>query len=86
VADGECGLLLDPDDPEALARALTSLLRDPDLRQGMGEAGRRRVKQYGAERVAAFFLETIQSALNPDIAFEPQRTQSTQRNPRYFRP
>jgi len=22
--------------------------------------------------------------LNPDIAFEPQRTQSTQRNPRYF--
>ncbi|MEK7204683.1 MAG: glycosyltransferase family 4 protein, partial [candidate division NC10 bacterium] len=64
VADGECGLLLDPEDPEALARALTSLLRDPDLRQGMGEAGRRRVKQYGADRVAAFFLETIQSALD----------------------
>jgi glycosyltransferase involved in cell wall biosynthesis len=86
VADGECGLLLDPDDPEALARALTALLRDPDLRQEMGEAGRRMVKRYGADRVAACFLETIQSALNPDIAFEPQRTQSTQRNPRYFRP
>jgi glycosyltransferase involved in cell wall biosynthesis len=64
VADGECGLLLDPDDPEALARALTALLRDPDLRQEMGEAGRRMVKRYGADRVAACFLETIQSALD----------------------
>lgn len=64
VADGECGLLPDPDDPEALARALTALLRDPDLRQEMGEAGRRMVKRYGADRVAACFLETIQSALD----------------------
>jgi glycosyltransferase involved in cell wall biosynthesis len=64
VTDGECGLLVDPDDPEALARALTALLRDPDLRQEMGEAGRRRVKQFGADRVAARFLETVNSALN----------------------
>lgn len=70
VPDGECGLLVDPDDPEALARALTALLRDPDLRQEMGEAGRRRVKQYGADRVAASFLETVQSALNGGMGLQ----------------
>jgi glycosyltransferase involved in cell wall biosynthesis len=70
VIDGECGLLLDPDDPEALARALTALLRDPDLRQEMGEAGRRRVKQYGADRVAAYFLETVQSTLQGGMGRE----------------
>lgn len=63
VADGETGFLVDPDDPEALARSLTALLRDPDLRQGMGEAGRRRVERYRADRVAGLFLETVQSAL-----------------------
>jgi glycosyltransferase involved in cell wall biosynthesis len=63
VTDGECGLLVDPEDPEALARALTALLRDPDLRQEMGEAGRRRVERYRADRVAGLFLETVQSAL-----------------------
>ncbi len=64
VPDGECGLLVDPDDPEALARALTALLRDPDLRQEMGEAGRRRVERYRADHVAGLFLETVQSALH----------------------
>jgi len=64
VADGESGFLVDPDDPDALARALTALLRDPDLRQGMGEAGYRRVEQYRADCVAGCFLETVQSALS----------------------
>lgn len=63
VADGESGVLVDPDDPEALARALTALLRDPDLRREMGEGGRRRVERYRADRVAGLFLETVQSAL-----------------------
>jgi glycosyltransferase involved in cell wall biosynthesis len=63
VVDGECGLLVDPDEPEALARALAALLCDPNLRQEMGEAGRRRVERYRADRVAGLFLETVQSAL-----------------------
>jgi glycosyltransferase involved in cell wall biosynthesis len=64
VTDGECGLLVDPDDPEALARALTALLCDPHLRREMGEAGRRRAKQFAADRVAACFLHTVRSALH----------------------
>jgi starch synthase len=42
VADGETGLLVPPDDPEALAGGLNALLRDPALAAGMGRRGRDR--------------------------------------------
>ncbi len=42
VVEGETGLLVPPEDPEALAGALGSLLGDPARRQRMGEAGRTR--------------------------------------------
>lgn len=64
VADGEAGLLVRLDDPEALAQALAGLLRDPGRRRAMGEAGRRRVEQYRDDRVAACFVHTVQSALD----------------------
>lgn len=41
---GETGLVVPPRDPEALAAAVTELLADPDRRQAMGAAGRRRVE------------------------------------------
>jgi glycosyltransferase involved in cell wall biosynthesis len=40
---GETGLLVPPNDPSALAAAITRLLDDPELRARLGEAGRRRV-------------------------------------------
>jgi starch synthase len=40
VADGETGLLVPPDDPDALADALNAVLRDPDLAAVMGTRGR----------------------------------------------
>lgn len=43
VADGETGLLVAPRDPDALARAITELLRDPLRRTAMGRAARARV-------------------------------------------
>ncbi len=46
VVDGETGRLVPPDDPGALARAVTELLKDPGLRQQMAEAGRRRAEQF----------------------------------------
>jgi glycosyltransferase involved in cell wall biosynthesis len=64
VLDGETGLLADPEDPEALARAIHSLLADSERRRAMGEAGRRRVEQYGAHRVAGSFLAGVQAALH----------------------
>jgi glycosyltransferase involved in cell wall biosynthesis len=41
---GETGLLVRPDDPAALARAIGALLGDPARRQTMGRAGRARVE------------------------------------------
>ena len=64
VADGEVGILADPNDPEAFAQALATLLADRDLRRRMGQAGRRRVESYRADRVAARFLEAVQAALS----------------------
>ncbi len=45
VVHGETGLLVPPEDPVALAGAISSLLADPERRRRMGEAGRRRVQQ-----------------------------------------
>jgi glycosyltransferase involved in cell wall biosynthesis len=41
--DGETGLLVSPDDPSALAGAISRLLDDPELRARLGAAGRERV-------------------------------------------
>jgi glycosyltransferase involved in cell wall biosynthesis len=45
VVDGITGILVPPHDPGALARPITRLLRDPDLRCKMGQAGRERVER-----------------------------------------
>ena len=54
IADGETGLLVPPDDPAALADALNTLLRDPDLAADMGRRGRKRaVAEFGWPAIAA---------------------------------
>jgi glycosyltransferase involved in cell wall biosynthesis len=45
VSDAETGILVPPRDPAALARALGALAADADLRERMGEAGRRRAER-----------------------------------------
>jgi glycosyltransferase involved in cell wall biosynthesis len=46
VVDGETGVLVPPDDVDALARALDGVLADPDRARALGEAGRRRVAEH----------------------------------------
>ncbi len=48
VVPGETGLLVPPNDPEALADATCELLADPDLAAEMGTKGRARVEQHFA--------------------------------------
>ncbi len=56
------GLLVEPKNPRALAAALYSLARDPDLRHAMGDAGRARAPEFSWDRVTEqivdFYYET----------------------------
>ncbi len=52
VADGETGLLVDKEDPAALARAVAHLLEDPGTAERMGQAARRRAQElFGLDGV-----------------------------------
>ena len=51
IVDGETGLLVPPQDPEALAKALVSLIEDVSLAKQMGEAARKRCEEvFSLER------------------------------------
>ena len=45
VMDGVTGLIVRPEDPEAMSEAILSLLQDGSRRRQMGRAGRKRVEQ-----------------------------------------
>lgn len=53
VADGVTGILVDPDDRAAIARAMLALLRDPARARTMGAAGKRMAQARGWDRVGA---------------------------------
>jgi glycosyltransferase involved in cell wall biosynthesis len=60
VRDGETGLLVPPDDPEALAKALQRLIADADLRRRLGDAARAHVaKDFTVERMADRFVAAV---------------------------
>ncbi len=46
VREGETGILVDPDDPQAVAAGINHLLGDVDLRRRLGAAGRRAVETF----------------------------------------
>jgi starch synthase len=67
VEDGVTGLLVAPDDPASLARALNTVLTEPALAKSMGQAGRERaVAEFGwqavAQQTAALYSELVSDA------------------------
>ncbi|EQD38607.1 glycosyl transferase group 1 [mine drainage metagenome] len=57
VHSGLTGLLVPPRDPAALARALDTLVADPQLRSRFGDRGRARAEEFSWPRLIPKFLE-----------------------------
>jgi glycosyltransferase involved in cell wall biosynthesis len=62
VADGETGRIV-PEDPDALAAALTDVWRDPARWRALGKAARRRVLERHTPELAAQRLEQLYRSL-----------------------
>ncbi len=59
LADGREGLLVEPRDPRALAKALETLSEDSSLRQKLGEAARQRIiDEFSVQALARRYLDT----------------------------
>ncbi|HKT00273.1 MAG TPA: glycosyltransferase, partial [Rugosimonospora sp.] len=55
---GDCGLLVPPEDPDALAGALGLLAADPELRAELGTRARRRARsEFGVPRMAGAYQD-----------------------------
>lgn len=63
VVDGETGLLVEMGDVKALGRAISTLLRQHDLRRSMGLAGLARVSRQFSSRRYACQMATIYQSL-----------------------
>jgi glycosyltransferase involved in cell wall biosynthesis len=53
------GVLVEPENPEALADGILRLYRDPNLRQSFAVSGLRDVEQFGMHHIAARFIAEI---------------------------
>lgn len=66
IAGNDCGLLVDPENPQDIADAIDALVRDPEMARRMGENGSRAVKEkynWGVEekKLLALYSELIGS-------------------------
>ena len=69
VVDGQTGLLVPPEDEEALCAAMHRLLGDRDLQLRLGRAGRLRVVEYfTADRMSARYEEVLGETLSGLVA------------------
>jgi len=75
VRDGETGLLVDSDDPAAVADGVRRLLGDEALRRRMGAAGRRAVETYyNWDRVAQDLIRIDEEFRSPPPGAPRSRT------------
>lgn len=59
LTDNETGLLVQPDDPTALALALERVIRDPSLRTRLGDAAEQRVRDHFDHQSSIGQLKTL---------------------------
>ncbi len=66
IDSAECGLLVDPLDPKAIAAAMTALLADPDRAEAMGRRGQTAVvEHYSWSRESIKLLDLYRRLLRP---------------------
>jgi len=70
VTDGRDGLLVPPRDAQALAKALTRLAGDAELRVRLGHAGRQTSQAYSPQRTAERLVEVYERVQAPVIRGE----------------
>jgi glycosyltransferase involved in cell wall biosynthesis len=61
---GDCGLVVPPRDPDALAMAVGQLLSEHDLRKILGNKARQRIQElFSIEKVASTYLDLYEGKL-----------------------
>ena len=78
VIHGETGLLVPVRDPKALARSISMLLLDAELRREMGRRGRRRVEEefdirQTTRQLEEFYASIVSVSTDPSVAASPTR-------------
>ena len=63
LTHGQEGLLVEPENEHALAEAIIRLLRNPALRQEMGQRGRRTAARYDWSIIAGRILDLYEKLL-----------------------
>jgi glycosyltransferase involved in cell wall biosynthesis len=64
VRDGETGLLVETENPAALASAMLRVVDDPLLRQSLGDRASRLIAdEFSADRMAAEYVELYRHVL-----------------------
>ena len=67
VVDGETGFLVPPKNPEKMAEAIITLLKNKELAKKMGVAGRKRVEEkFSLERMVREYEEIYRNLLKYD--------------------
>ena len=59
---GDAGVLVDPDDVDAIERELSELLASPERREELAERGRRRAAEFTWRRCAELTAEAYRAA------------------------
>jgi len=63
VQDGITGILVPPENPDAVVTAVADLIKDPRRLQTMGEAGRHRAELFSVRRARTILIEGYESLL-----------------------
>jgi glycogen(starch) synthase len=73
LEDGRTGLLVDPNDTDALAAALERLLGDRALREAIGAAGRLEVQEFSWVKIAQTYQDLYRQLQRPVSSVSTER-------------